>query len=72
MMNNTINETKKSLGGLNSRITEAEEQISDLEDKMVEITTTEQDKEKRIKRMKRIEDSLRDSGTTLNAPTFEL
>ena len=69
MMNNTINETKKSLGGLNSRITEAEEQISDLEDKIVEITTIEQNKEKR---MKRIEDSLRDSGTTLNAPTFEL
>ena len=31
--------------------------ISDLEDKMVEITTTEQDKEKR---MKRTEDSVRD------------
>ena len=40
-----------------SRITEAEERISDLEDKMVETTTAEQDKEKR---MKRTEDSLRD------------
>ena len=39
------------------RSTEAEEQISDLEDKIVEITTAEQNKEKR---MKRIEDSLRD------------
>ena len=36
MMNNTINEIKNSLEGIN-RITEAEEQISDLEDKMVEI-----------------------------------
>ena len=56
-MNNTINGIKNSLEGINSRITEAEEQISDLEDKTVEITATEQNKEKR---MKRIEDSLRD------------
>ena len=56
MMNNTINENKNSLEGINSRITEAEKQISDLEDKIVEITTVEQNKEKR---MKRIEDSQR-------------
>ena len=37
-MNNTINEIKNSLEGINSRITEAEERINDLEDKMVEIT----------------------------------
>ena len=54
-MNNTT-EIKNSLEGIN-RITEAEEWISDLEDKMVEITAREQNKEKR---MKRIEDSLRD------------
>ena len=41
VMNNTINEIKNSLEGINSRITESEEQISDLEDKIVEITTTE-------------------------------
>ena len=57
MMNNTINEIKNSLEGLKSRITEAEEWISDLDDKIVEITTAEQNKQKR---MKRIEDSLRD------------
>ena len=57
MMNNTINEIKNSREGIKSRITEAEEQISDLEDKILEITTAEQNKEKR---MKRIEDSLRD------------
>ena len=57
MMNNTINEIKNSLEGINSRITEAEEQISYLEDKIVEKTTAEQNKEKR---MKRFEDSLRD------------
>ena len=57
MMKNTINEINNSLEGINSRITETEERISDLEDKLVEITTAEQNKEKR---MKRIEDSLRD------------
>ena len=57
MMNNTINEIKNSLEGINSRITEAEEEISDLEDEIVEITTAEQNKDKR---MKTIEDSLRD------------
>ena len=57
MMNNRINEIKNSLQGINSRITEAKEWISDLKDKIVEITTTEQNKEKRMKRM---EDSLRD------------
>ena len=47
VMNNTINETKNSLEGINTRITEAEEQISDLEDKIVEITTAEENKEKK-------------------------
>ena len=55
-MNNTITEMKNTLEGINSRITEAEEWISDL-DRMVEITAEEQNKEKR---MKRNEDSLRD------------
>ena len=57
MMKNTINEIKNTLDRINSRITEAEERVSDLEDKMVEITTGDQNKEKR---MKRTEDSLRD------------
>ena len=47
MMNRTINEIKNSLEGINNRITEAEEQISDLEDKIEEMTTAEQNKEKR-------------------------
>ena len=46
MMNNTINEIKNTLEVINSRITEEEEWISDLEDKIVEITTSEQNKEK--------------------------
>ena len=50
VMSNTINEIKNSVEGINSRITEAEEQISDLEDKVVEIMTAEQNKQKRMKR----------------------
>ena len=49
-MNNTITEMKTTLEGINSGITEAEEWISDLEDRMVEFTATEQNKEKRMKR----------------------
>ena len=50
MMNYTIPEIKNSLEGINSRITEAEERISDLGDKIVEITTAEQNKEKKNKK----------------------
>ena len=45
-----------SLEGINSRITELEEWMSDLEDRMEEITATKQNTEKRIKKN---EDSLR-------------
>ena len=45
-MNNTITEMKSTLEGINNRITEAEERTSELEDKMVEITTEEQNKKK--------------------------
>ena len=56
-LNNTITEIKNTLEGINSRISEAEEWISELEDKTVEITSEEQNK---VKRMKRAEDSLSD------------
>ena len=45
MMNNTINEIENSLEGINRRITEAEEWISEVEDQIVEITAAEQNKE---------------------------
>ena len=48
---------KTTLEGINSRITEAEEWISDLEDRMVEFTAVKETKEKR---MKTNEDTLRD------------
>ena len=57
MMNNTINATKNILEGINNRITEKEEQTSELEDRMVEITSQEQNIEKG---MERNEDRLRD------------
>ena len=48
---------KNTLEGINNRISEAEERINELEDKMVEIISEEQNK---AERMKRTEDSLRD------------
>ena len=45
MMNNTINEITHYPEAINRGITEGEEQRSDLEYKLVEITTTEQKKE---------------------------
>ena len=62
-------EMSNTLVGINIRITEGEKQINDLEDRMVEITATEQNIEKR---MKRNDDSLRDLGATFNTPTFAL
>ena len=56
-LKNTITEFKNILEGTNSRITETEEWISELEDRMVEITAEGQNKGKG---MERIEDGLRD------------
>ena len=53
---NTITKIN-TLQGINSRISEAEEQINVLEDEMVEIISAEKNK---VKRMKRTEDNLRD------------
>ena len=57
LKNTKRDEMKNTLEGSSSRIPEAEERISDLEDRMVELTAMEQNKEKR---MKRNEDRLRD------------
>ena len=53
-MKNTITEMKNTLEGINSRLNDSEEQISELEDRAMAITATEQ------KKMKRNKDSLRD------------
>ena len=54
---NKQTEMDNVLEGINSRIAEAEEQINDLEDRMLEIAAAEQKIEKRVKIC---EDSLRD------------
>ena len=51
-LKNKQTETNNTLEGINSSITEAEEQINDLEDRMMEITATEQNIEKRMKKRK--------------------
>ena len=56
-MNNTITEIKNTLEGIGSRIFHAEEWISEVEDRMVEIAAKEENKGTR---MKRTEDSLKD------------
>ena len=56
-MDNTVSKIKNTLEETNSRVTEEEEWISELEDKMVEMTEAEQNKQKR---MKRHADRLRD------------
>ena len=59
----------KSLEGINSRRSEAEERISELEDKMVEITSEEQNK---VKRMKKTEDSLRDLWDNIQCANIQI
>jgi len=46
IMNNAITEIKRTLEGTNSRITGAEERISEVEDGMIEINEAEREKEK--------------------------
>ena len=48
-MNSKMTEMKNTPEGINSRKNETEEQVSDLEDRSLEITATEQNKEKRIR-----------------------
>ena len=67
--NNAINEIKNTLKGTNSRITEAENRICEVEDKMVEINEAERKKEKRIKRN---EDNLRDLWDNVKYPNIRI
>ena len=48
-MNNVINEIRNTLKATNSRISEAKDWISEIEDRMVEIKESERKKEKLIK-----------------------
>ena len=68
-MHNAITEIKSTLEGTNCRITEAEEWITVLGNRMAEITATEQRKIKGCKEKRTVSET---SGTTSNAPTCEL
>ena len=68
-MNNAINEIKNTLEGTNSRITEAEDRISEIENRMVAINETERKKEKRNKRN---EDNLRDLWDNVKCPNIQI
>ena len=60
---------KKTLEGTNSGITEAEDRISEVENKMVEINEAERKKEKRIKRN---EDNLRYLWDNVKCPNIRI
>ena len=68
-MNNVINNFKNTLEGTNSRITEAEYRICEVEDRMVEINEWERKKEKLIKRN---EDNLRDLWDNVKCPHIRI
>ena len=70
-MNNAINEIKITLKGSNSRITKAEDMISEVEDRMVEIMK-QRGKKKKKKRMKRNEDNLRDLWDNVKRPNIRI
>ena len=69
IMNNAINEARNTPEATNSRITEAEDRISGLEDSMVEINESKRKKEKQIKRN---EDSLRDLQDSVKCPNIQI
>ena len=68
-MNNAINEIKITLEGTMSRITETEDRISEVANKMVEMNEAEGKKEKRIKRN---EDNLRDLWENVKCPNIQI
>ena len=68
-MNNATTEIKSTLEGSNSRNTEAEDRISEVKDRMVEINEAERKKEKRIKRN---EGNLRDLWDNVKHPNIRI
>ena len=66
IMNNEITEIEITLDNRDSRVTEAEERLSKLEDRMLEINEAEQEKKKR----ERNEDNLRDLWDNVKCPNI--
>ena len=59
IMNKVINEIRNTLEATNSRIMEAEDRISVIEDRMVEINESERKKKNEIKEMRTISETSR-------------
>jgi len=70
-MNNAITEIKSPLEGTNTTITEAEDRIIEVKDRMVEINEAETKKEKKKKNLKEMRTTSETSGTMSKAPTFK-
>ena len=68
-MHNAITEIKSTLEGTTCRITESEDSISEVKDRMVEINEAERKKEKRVKRN---EDNLRDLWDNVKCPNIRI
>ena len=69
-MNNTITEIKNTLEGTNSRIAKAEEQISELEDRMVEILLKSRIKGKEWKDRRKASETYQFSSVTQSCLTL--
>jgi len=69
-MQNTVTEIKKSPEAANSRIQEAEEQISKVEDRFVEITDAEQKREKKTENKRRESQRTLGQHETLQHPYY--
>ena len=67
-MNSIITENKNVLEETNSRVTEAEEWINELRDRMLEVTEAEKNKGNRVKN----EDSLRDLQNNIKHPHIQI
>ena len=67
--NDTITEIKNILEGINSRISIWSKGTNQLEDKMVKITSEEQNK---VERIKRTEDSLRDLWDNIKCTNIQI
>ena len=65
-MNNAISQIKTTLEGTDNRITEAEDMISEVEDRMMEINEAE--KKKELKEMRTTSET---SGTMLKTTIFK-
>ena len=62
---------KNTLQGINSRLNDREEWVSDMEDRIVEITQSEKQKEERIKKKKKGQFK-GTSGVSSSMPPFAL